>query len=286
MTDTAHTNENIDVVAVAEDYYNSSDADRFYFEIWGGEDIHIGLYEDTSDIATASRKTVEYMVEVLKKQGMTLDNTIKALDLGAGYGGAARYLAHKHGCHIDCLNLSQTQNDTNIRLNREQGIADKINVMHGNFEDVPCEAESYDLIWSQDSLLHSGKREQVISEVERLLKPGGLFIFTDPMQADDCPEGVLQPVYDRIHLQSLGSFTFYKQAAQKQGLEVIEIKNLSQQLRNHYHTVREKLRADYERMSSISSKTYLDRMIKGLKHWVDAADEGYLAWGVIVMQKP
>ena len=30
---------------VAATYYDSSDADRFYAEIWGGEDIHIGLYE-------------------------------------------------------------------------------------------------------------------------------------------------------------------------------------------------------------------------------------------------
>ena len=32
-------------VEVAERYYDSSDADSFYAEIWGGEDIHIGLYE-------------------------------------------------------------------------------------------------------------------------------------------------------------------------------------------------------------------------------------------------
>ena len=29
---------------VAADYYDDSDADRFYAEVWGGEDIHIGLY--------------------------------------------------------------------------------------------------------------------------------------------------------------------------------------------------------------------------------------------------
>ena len=32
-------------VDTARDYYNSSDADRFYATIWGGEDIHIGLYD-------------------------------------------------------------------------------------------------------------------------------------------------------------------------------------------------------------------------------------------------
>ena len=31
---------------VAAHYYDSSDADQFYELVWGGEDIHIGLYSD------------------------------------------------------------------------------------------------------------------------------------------------------------------------------------------------------------------------------------------------
>ena len=38
-----------EVVSIARDYYNSDDADNFYHEIWGGEDIHIGLYRSTPD---------------------------------------------------------------------------------------------------------------------------------------------------------------------------------------------------------------------------------------------
>ena len=30
-----------EVVQQAERYYDSSDADEFYFRVWGGEDIHI-----------------------------------------------------------------------------------------------------------------------------------------------------------------------------------------------------------------------------------------------------
>ena len=34
-----------DAASTAANYYDSDDADRFYEGIWGGEDIHIGLYE-------------------------------------------------------------------------------------------------------------------------------------------------------------------------------------------------------------------------------------------------
>ena len=40
-----------EVVETARGYYNSDDAEAFYSTIWGGEDIHIGLYEDEADIA-------------------------------------------------------------------------------------------------------------------------------------------------------------------------------------------------------------------------------------------
>ena len=54
------------VSAVAEAYYDSREADEFYFHIWGGEDIHIGLYETSADsIGEASRRTVEAMANEL-----------------------------------------------------------------------------------------------------------------------------------------------------------------------------------------------------------------------------
>ncbi|MCB1148170.1 MAG: SAM-dependent methyltransferase, partial [Leptospiraceae bacterium] len=54
------------VVAITREYYNSSDADEFYFRIWGGEDIHVGIYlTENEPIATASRRSVETMTKQL-----------------------------------------------------------------------------------------------------------------------------------------------------------------------------------------------------------------------------
>jgi cyclopropane fatty-acyl-phospholipid synthase-like methyltransferase len=78
-------------VDLAEAYYDSDDADAFYREIWGGEDIHIGLYDPPDlDIATASHATV------VKLAGMIdgLNEATRVLDIGAGYGGAARWQRH------------------------------------------------------------------------------------------------------------------------------------------------------------------------------------------------
>jgi cyclopropane fatty-acyl-phospholipid synthase-like methyltransferase len=269
-------------VEVAEAYYDSRDADNFYLNIWGGEDIHIGLYETTQDIAEASRRTVARMAGHLS--GLGADTRI--IDLGAGYGGAARWLAREHGCQVVCLNLSDVQNETNRRLNDAQGLADRIRVEHGSFEAVDEPDGAFDVVWSQDAFLHSSRRETVLGEAFRLLRPGGTLIFTDPMQADDCPSGVLQPVYDRIHLESLGSFGFYKTAAEAIGFETVALDDLTPNLRAHYARVRAVLEGEYEAMAARTSRDYLDRMLLGLANWVDAADRGYLAWGILAFRRP
>lgn len=271
-----------DVVETAREYYNSEDADNFYFHIWGGEDIHVGLYKDDKEaIAPASRRTVEEMAKRIP--GLGKDSRV--LDLGAGYGGAARYLAKTYGCHVTALNLSEAENNRDREMNKEAGLDHLIDVVDGNFESIPADDGSFDLVWSQDAILHSPRRAQVINEVARVLKPGGDFLFTDPMQADDCPEGVLQPVLDRIHLDSLGSFGFYREAAADAGMQEVQIEDMTHQLTRHYGRVREELDSQRGALAGKVSDGYIERMLAGLQHWVDAGKAGRLAWGIMHFRK-
>lgn len=267
-----------EAVERAEAYYDSSEADAFYKNIWGGEDIHIGLYRsDDEPIADASRRTVESMAGRL----VALGEGSRVLDLGAGYGGSARYLAERFGCRVTCLNLSETQNALNRQLTEKAGLSDRVRVIHGDFENVPEPDDSFDIVWSQDAILHSGHRTRVLDEVGRVLADGGQFILTDPMQADDCPPGVLQPILDRIQLSTLASFGFYRRELEQRGFREVGVEPLTDQLRTHYHRVGSELKRHYEEAVGHSGKTYVDNMIRGLQHWVDGADRGYLAWGIM-----
>ena len=279
MTSTPSYSE---VVETARSYYNSDDADNFYYHVWGGEDIHIGLYQDDQEpIADASRHTVERIASKLDNLGP--DSYV--LDVGAGYGGAARYLAKTYGCKVVALNLSEKENERDRQMNREQGLDHLIEVVDGNFESLPYDDATFDVVWSQDSFLHSGHRDKVIAEAARVLKSGGELIFTDPMQADDCPADVLQPVYDRIHLSSLGSIGFYRDQAARNGLKEIEIEELTERLPIHYGRVREELTRNRDALVDKVSAEYIDRMITGLGHWVDAGSKGYLRWGILHFRK-
>ncbi|MZR13741.1 methyltransferase domain-containing protein [Maritimibacter sp. DP07] len=275
--------EEADIRDVTETYYDSDDADTFYSTIWGGEDLHIGRYATTSDIRGASDLAIDAMIDALPE----LKPQSRVLDLGAGYGGAMRTLVRKTGCEAVCLNISETQNEYNLGKVRAARLLDKISIRHGAFEDVPEADDSCDVVWSQDAFLHSDQRDKVLAEAWRVLKPGGHLIFTDPMQADDVPDGVLQPVYDRLQLNSLGSPLFYRETAEALGFETVQQEDALADLRTHYQRVREELLAHYDLLREKGCSTeYLDKMALGLANWVKAADDGHLAYGIQHFRKP
>lgn len=262
--------------ATAQSYYNSTDADSFYHTIWGGEDIHIGLYQDPDeDIGVASRRTVEHMRRIIKPGPRS-----RVLDVGAGYGGAARALAGSTGCSVVALNLSEVENERDRARNRDAGLEDRIDVVDASFEEIPFEDDSFDIVWSQDAMLHSGRRNRVLQEIARVLKTGGQFVFTDPMRTDDCPEGVLDPILERLHLDDLAHPAFYREALGSLGFREERFEEMAHQLATHYQRVHdETVRRDGD-LSRVVSRDYIERMKNGLRHWVEGGRKGYLTWGI------
>jgi len=121
--------------------------------------------------------------------------------------------------------------------------------------------------------------------VKRVLKKGGKFVFTDPMQQDGCDANALQPILDRINLDEMGSVEKYKNMAKIAGLKERNIVDLSEHLPVHYARVKSVLEADYDTITKMSSHRYVDKMIKGLNHWVEGGKNGSLAWAIMLFEK-
>ena len=263
----------------ARAYYDSSDADTFYHSIWGGSDIHIGLYNSSSEsIATASQRTVEHMASFINP----ITASTRILDLGAGYGGAARYLAKTFGCKVVCLNLSEVENERNRQMTKEGGLEDLIDVVEGSFEEIPVEDHSIDVVWSQDAFLHSGNRSKIIQEIARVLvQDEGKVIFTDPMAAQGADTAGLAPILQRIHLDSLGSLGFYQTEFQKHGYQDQGFKDHTNQLVQHYSRVLQELESREDQMKNKISNEYVRNMKAGLTHWIEGGRSGQLSWGIL-----
>lgn len=271
-------------VKTARNYYDSDDADRFYSTLWGGKDIHVGIYEsDDEPVLDASHRTILRMGELVADK---LVPGARVLDIGGGYAGAARHLAERHGVHVTSLNVSTVENERARRQTVESGLQDKVDVIEGNFEAIPYDADTFDVVWSQDAMLHSGDRKQALDEVARVLKPGGVFVFTDPMAADGVsPEG-LEAVLARLHLDSMGSPGFYRDELARRGFTERVFEDHTDQLTRHYARIHRELDAHRGELDGRISKDYLDNMKKGLDAWVDAGSARHLAWGIMVFDNP
>ena len=268
--------------SVAAGYYDSTDADRFYEQVWGGEDIHIGVYESPDEpIASASERTVHSLLNL----ATDLCEGGCVVDLGSGYGGASRRLASWSDRPVEAINISAVENDRHRRLNLEAGLSDRITVHDASFESVPLVDGCADLIWSQDAILHAGDRARVLHEVARLLKPGGCFVFTDPMAADGVEMDLLQPILDRIHLPDLASPERYRAWGESVGLIRDVWDERTAMLVMHYDRVRQETRRRREELEQSISSSYLERMDVGLGHWVEGGERGRLSWGLMRFRK-
>ncbi len=206
------------------------------------------------------------------------------LELGSGYGATARYLAKEFGFHIDCLNLAMVQNEQNRQINQAQGLEDRIRVVEGNFEDIPSAAASYEFVWSQDAFLHSNNRRRVLEEVNRVLKPGGNFVFTDLIQHEDASREALEPVLDRFHVDGLGTVRFYQEAAIEIGWRELQVIDLSEHFVTHYESVLQELERHYENLLGEFSEEYLEEVRQSTQHWVSAGRKGNFEWAMFHFQ--
>lgn len=281
----------IQINEVAQTYYDSDDAFNFYKQVWGGKFIHVGLYDtpevtDDMDPIERIQKASELSALHLFSTAEPLDGSSKVMDMGSGYGGNARLCASKYGATVTCIDISRKENAVNREMTQAAGLADKL-ILPGekSFFETGEDAGTYNLVVSQDSLLHAGsERHRAIAEAARVLAPGGLLVFTDIMQSDRADVSALGPVYKRIHLDDMGSPGSYRLWAEAVGLVFEGFEDRTSNLMSHYGSIQKVLDTKRGELTNISAE-YVDNMLRGLGAWVDAARDQNLCWGYLKFRK-
>lgn len=99
------------------------------------------------------------------------DRKIKALELGSGRGGLTRFVA-KELMKLDKLalmvgsNISEKENETNRQRAKEEGISEEVfRVDHVSFDNMPYLNGEFDLIFSNDSFLHSADKPKCMARL-------------------------------------------------------------------------------------------------------------------------
>ncbi|WP_344573907.1 SAM-dependent methyltransferase [Streptomyces lunalinharesii] len=266
------------------DYYDTGDVDAFYDAVWGGEDIHVGLYSHPHEaIAAASHRTVEHAAD---KAADLLGPHATVLDLGSGYGGSARALATRFGCRVVALDLSEEHNRRQRATNARRGLDGLIEVVTGSLNDLPYEAERFDVVWSLEVLCHVADREGALGEAVRVLKPGGALVFSDIMVGEETPAEAVRPAFSRLGVETPATPTSYLRRLTELGLEDVDFEDRSGDIATHYARLDEEVRRRSAELRDVISPAYLDELRTNLPLWADIARRGLLRWGVFHARRP
>jgi len=162
------------------------------------------------------------------EQYMPTDRKLRVLELGSGRGSLTRYVALKLQQLgklelIVGVNLSQKENDYNEEQAKLEGIPeDLFQTLYMNFDDLTTlRDDSFDLILSNDSLLHASNKILLSQEMARLLRRDGVTIFSDILLQRGVTETQVPKLMERFHLTSLGTLELYDAALELAGLKKI-----------------------------------------------------------------
>jgi 2-polyprenyl-3-methyl-5-hydroxy-6-metoxy-1,4-benzoquinol methylase len=97
----------------------------------------------------------------------------RVLDVGSGLGGPSRYLAWRYGCRVSGVDLTAEFCRVALMLTRRTGLEGRVDYRQGDALALPFDAESFDVVWSQNAAMNIADRDRLYREMRRVLKPGG-----------------------------------------------------------------------------------------------------------------
>ncbi len=103
----------------------------------------------------------------------------RVLDIGAGVGGPARYLAHTTGCHVTALELQPELHAIGEDLTRRCGLAGRVSHVCADALTHPISDAAFDAVVSWLAVLHIPDRRLLCSRFARALRPGGMCYIED-----------------------------------------------------------------------------------------------------------
>lgn len=100
---------------------------------------------------------------------------MKVLDVGCGVGGPLREMARFSGANVLGINYNEHQVARVNHYCKKWGLDKITGAVQGNFLDMPFEAQQFDAAYSVEAACHAPKPQDVMKEIFRVLKPGGVY---------------------------------------------------------------------------------------------------------------
>lgn len=159
----------------------------------------------------------------------------RVLEIGSGWGGPARFLAHTTGCHVTALDVQQEMHDVATELTARAGLASRVTHVLGNALDHPLpnisgfeKSAGFDAVVSWLAIHHIPERPRLFKRLSAALKPGGRIYIEDlyertPFAAADLPD-----VKHTIHGVSMTSVEDYVREMREGGFIDFDVTDMTE----------------------------------------------------------
>ncbi len=177
-------------------------------------------------------------VDVLaQRAGITARSRV--LDICAGLGGPARFLATRRRCRVVGVELNAGRALGMARLTRLVRLDDRVAVVRGDAVALPFGHGQFDACVSEEALLHIADKPTVLGEARRVLAPGGRLAFTDWIAHRALGDGERRRLEEWMAAVTLQTLDGYRVLLGRAGFRSVEGEDLSEEWRP---ILRERLR--------------------------------------------
>ncbi len=165
---------------------------------------------------------------------------LKIADLGCGLGGSLFYLANFLQREFTGVGLTISPTQARLAHKRKTNMPMRnIHFLEGDFFHVPLQSD-FDAVYSIEAFCHAPTAQPYLSEVTRLLRPGGRWVICDDFLATPAPSPKTPPnerqfwlnaYQDGWRVPNIHSASDLVQMAQAVGLRLVSDTPFTQWLR-------------------------------------------------------
>lgn len=165
-------------------------------------------------------------VETLARRAAIGPGT-RVLDVCAGLGGPARFLAHRFGARVTALDLNAGRCLGGAELSRLVRLHRLVRSIRGDAQQLPFRRGAFDAAISQEGLLHVPDKGRVLRECARVLRPGGRIAFSDWIAAPRLEDGERRRLEEWMAAVAIETVPGYRALLGRAGFTAIEAEDLS-----------------------------------------------------------
>jgi SAM-dependent methyltransferase len=166
----------------------------------------------------------------------------RVLDVGCGLGGSVRYLADEHQCRGTGIDLTREYVEVARALAERVGLAAKAQFIQASALEIPFAGGSFDVVWTEHAQMNIADKNRLLSEVVRVLKVGGRFVFHDILQDEGGEPHYPLPWANDASISFLATAESLKGLLGDAGLSIRSWGDKSQQSLEWFTAVGEKLK--------------------------------------------